>query len=77
MLNGTRIAAASGIAIDFPKIAGPKPLVERLGGMREGETLHPRILDLWLYGWCGWRTGGLMPHLLPGTAAIGTLPRPI
>lgn len=46
LLNGARIATASGAAIDFPKIAGPKPLVERLGGMREGESLHPKIGSL-------------------------------
>ncbi len=45
-LNEANIAAAPGAAIDFPKIAGPKPLVERLGGMKEGEGLHPRIGSL-------------------------------
>ena len=29
-LNGTAIHATSGTALDFPRIAGPKPLVERL-----------------------------------------------
>src|SRR5664279_3118183 len=33
-LNDKPIAAASGVKINFPKIAGPKPLVERLGGMK-------------------------------------------
>ena len=45
-LNGARISATSGATIDFPKIAGPKPLVERLGGMRDDEKLHPRIGSL-------------------------------
>lgn len=45
-LNGTRIAAAPGSVIDFSRIAGPKPLVERLGRMRDGEGLHPRIGSL-------------------------------
>ncbi|HEX7789680.1 MAG TPA: 3'(2'),5'-bisphosphate nucleotidase CysQ [Afipia sp.] len=45
-LNGAPIAAAPGAGIVFPKIAGPKPLVERLGGMRDGESLHPRIGSL-------------------------------
>ncbi|HEX7881254.1 MAG TPA: 3'(2'),5'-bisphosphate nucleotidase CysQ [Afipia sp.] len=45
-LNGAPIAAAGGGVITFPKIAGPKPLVERLGGMRKGDTLHPRIGSL-------------------------------
>ena len=46
VLNGMSITAAPGAAINFPKIAGPKPLVERLGGMREGESLYPRIGSL-------------------------------
>jgi len=45
-LNGAPITAASGNAINFPRIAGPKPLVERLGGMKEGESLYPRIGSL-------------------------------
>lgn len=45
-LNGVPMMAAPGAGIDFPKIAGPKPLVERLGGMREGESLYPRIGSL-------------------------------
>lgn len=45
-LSGVPITAAPGAGIHFPKIAGPKPLVERLGGMREGESLYPRIGSL-------------------------------
>lgn len=45
-LNDASIAVSPGAAINFPKIAGPKPLVERLGGMKEGEGLHPRIGSL-------------------------------
>lgn len=45
-LNGAPVTAAPGEAINFPKIAGPKPLVERLGGMKEGENLYPRIGSL-------------------------------
>ena len=45
-LNGVPAAASAGSGIDFPKIAGPKPLVERLGGMREGDSLYPRIGSL-------------------------------
>jgi myo-inositol-1(or 4)-monophosphatase len=44
--NGAPIAAAPGSGIHFPKIAGPKPLVERLGGMRADEVLYPRIGSL-------------------------------
>ena len=45
-LNDKPIAVAPGAEINFPKIAGPKPLVERLGGMKEDEGLHPRIGSL-------------------------------
>ncbi|CAN5209046.1 3'(2'),5'-bisphosphate nucleotidase CysQ [soil metagenome] len=45
-LNSAPVMPAPGAAIDFPKIAGPRPLVERLGGMREGESLYPRIGSL-------------------------------
>lgn len=45
-LNGAPVSPAPGSEIVFPKIAGPKPLVERLGGLREGESLHPRIGSL-------------------------------
>jgi len=45
-LNDKTISAAPGIEINFPNIAGPKPLVERLGTMKEGEGLHPRIGSL-------------------------------
>jgi myo-inositol-1(or 4)-monophosphatase len=46
LLNGAPVSAAAGAGINFPKIAGPKPLVERLGGMQEGEKLYPRIGSL-------------------------------
>jgi len=45
-MNGAPIMTAPGATIDFPKIAGPKPLVERLGGMRSGDSLYPRIGSL-------------------------------
>ncbi len=45
-LNDKRITATPGADINFPKIAGPKPLVERLGVIKEGEGLHPRIGSL-------------------------------
>ncbi len=45
-LNGAPVVPAPGTEIDFPKIAGPRPLVERLGGLREGDSLHPRIGSL-------------------------------
>jgi myo-inositol-1(or 4)-monophosphatase len=46
VLNGAPIAAAPGAAVDFSRIAGPRPLVERLGGLQAGEGLHPRIGSL-------------------------------
>jgi myo-inositol-1(or 4)-monophosphatase len=45
-LNGTAIQATSGIALDFPRIAGPKPLVERLNRNGGEISLHPRIGSL-------------------------------
>ncbi|NVN85142.1 MAG: 3'(2'),5'-bisphosphate nucleotidase CysQ [Rhodopseudomonas sp.] len=44
-LNGAALRATEGIALDFSKVAGPKPLVERLA-MPAGATLHPRIGSL-------------------------------
>jgi myo-inositol-1(or 4)-monophosphatase len=44
--NGVPIRANAGITLDFSKMAGPKPLVERLGQPSEGITLHPRIGSL-------------------------------
>jgi myo-inositol-1(or 4)-monophosphatase len=45
-LNGAPIAAAAGTDIELPRIAGPKPLVERLKALQEGESLYPRIGSL-------------------------------
>jgi myo-inositol-1(or 4)-monophosphatase len=43
--NGVPVFATSGTALDFSRVAGPKPLVERLS--RSGEiTLYPRIGSL-------------------------------
>ncbi|MDP2330466.1 MAG: 3'(2'),5'-bisphosphate nucleotidase CysQ [Reyranella sp.] len=45
-LNDMSVAAAPGTELDFPRVAGPKPLVERLN-VSSGETvLHPRIGSL-------------------------------
>ena len=44
--NGVRIIAAPGEAFDFSRIAGPKPLVERLDRSRKDIVLHPRIGSL-------------------------------
>ncbi|MCB1411778.1 MAG: 3'(2'),5'-bisphosphate nucleotidase CysQ [Xanthobacteraceae bacterium] len=45
-LNGRPIQAAPGTAIDYARVAGPKPLVERLGRLPWGTALHPRIGSL-------------------------------
>ena len=45
-LNGAEIRATSGTALDFPRIAGPKPLVERLNRSGGEISLHPRIGSL-------------------------------
>ncbi len=45
-LNGTAIHATPGTALDFSRIAGPKPLVERLNHSGGEISLHPRIGSL-------------------------------
>jgi myo-inositol-1(or 4)-monophosphatase len=44
--NGVRLHATPGTALDFSRIAGPKPLVERLTRGSGDITLHPRIGSL-------------------------------
>jgi myo-inositol-1(or 4)-monophosphatase len=44
-LNDVPVSASSGTAIDRARVAGPKPLVERLASSRQIE-LHPRIGSL-------------------------------
>jgi myo-inositol-1(or 4)-monophosphatase len=44
--NGLPIGASLGIGIDFARIAGPKPLVERLARTADEVTPHPRIGSL-------------------------------
>jgi myo-inositol-1(or 4)-monophosphatase len=44
--NGMPVRATTGAALDFSRVAGPKPLVERLN-LSSGEiSLHPRIASL-------------------------------
>ncbi len=44
--NGESVRATTGTVLDFSRVAGPKPLVERLR-LSSGEvTLHPRIASL-------------------------------
>lgn len=46
-LNGMSVQATTGTAIDFSRMAGPKPLVERLNtAPNDAVTLHPRIGSL-------------------------------
>jgi myo-inositol-1(or 4)-monophosphatase len=44
--NDVPIHATTGTDLDFPRIAGPKPLVERLNRSAGEITLHPRIGSL-------------------------------
>jgi myo-inositol-1(or 4)-monophosphatase len=44
--NDVPISATSGTGLDFSRIAGPKPLVERLNSSSSEIALHPRIASL-------------------------------
>jgi myo-inositol-1(or 4)-monophosphatase len=44
-LNGVKVHAASGTGLDLTRVAGPKPLVERLAAAKDIK-LHPRIGSL-------------------------------
>ncbi len=44
--NEKPIFVTGGTALDFPRVAGPKPLVERLSPTGQEITLHPRIASL-------------------------------
>jgi myo-inositol-1(or 4)-monophosphatase len=44
--NGVAIHATSGAGLDFSRVAGPKPLVERLKKTADDIVLHPRIGSL-------------------------------
>ncbi|MCP3394587.1 3'(2'),5'-bisphosphate nucleotidase CysQ [Bradyrhizobium sp. CCGB12] len=45
-LNGAAVRASPGSVLDFTRIAGPKPMVERLNGSGGEIELHPRIGSL-------------------------------
>lgn len=45
-LNGKAVQAAGGSALDFSRVAGPKPMVERLHTPGGDIKLHPRIGSL-------------------------------
>src|SRR5262245_52188143 len=44
--NDVALHATAGVALDFSRMAGPKPLVQRLSPSGEDITLHPRIGSL-------------------------------
>jgi len=44
--NAVRVFATSGTELDFSRVAGPKPLVERLKPQSDDIILHPRIGSL-------------------------------
>jgi len=46
MLNDRPVRAAPGAGLDFARIAGPKPLVERIKASGDEIKLHPRIGSL-------------------------------
>ena len=45
-LNDVPVCAAAGTELDFSRVAGPKPLVERLSRSGDDIVLHPRIGSL-------------------------------
>jgi len=45
-LNDTPVRASAGVELDFSRVAGPKPLVERLSRSADDIVLHPRIGSL-------------------------------
>lgn len=45
-LNGTQVRATGGTTLDFARVAGPKPLIERLKPSLGDIQLHPRIGSL-------------------------------
>jgi myo-inositol-1(or 4)-monophosphatase len=46
LLNGAIVRATSGTEIDFARVAGPKPLIERLNRSSFEIAVHPRIASL-------------------------------
>lgn len=75
-LNGRAVRATSGSVLDFSRVAGPKPMVERLNMSGGDIKLHPRIGSLALR-LCRVADGVLDAAFAGATAMIGTLRRPI
>jgi myo-inositol-1(or 4)-monophosphatase len=46
LLSGATVRATSGTEIDFARVAGPKPLIERLNRSSSEIAVHPRIASL-------------------------------
>jgi myo-inositol-1(or 4)-monophosphatase len=44
--NGARVRATAGTALDFSRLAGPKPLIQRLSPSSDEISTHPRIASL-------------------------------
>jgi myo-inositol-1(or 4)-monophosphatase len=44
--NESPISVTGGVELDFARVAGPKPLVERLSATKQEIVLHPRIASL-------------------------------
>ena len=75
-LNDVALRAAPGAELDFSRVAGPKPLVERLSRVPRRSCFIPGS-DRWRCGCAGSRRAAWMRLLPAARAATGTLPRPI
>ncbi len=75
--NDVPVQATSGTELDFSRVAGPKPLVERLQPHCRAKLPCIRESDRWRCGCAGSRRAAWMRPLPAAKAATGTLPRPI
>ena len=74
--NDAAVHATAGTEMDFSRVAGPKPLVERLNRSSDEITFTPES-DRWRCGCAGSLKEGSMPRSPAAKAATGTLPPPI
>ena len=74
--NERPVRAAAGTELDFSRMAGPKPLVQRLSPSRM-KSRCIRGSDRWRFGCAGSPTAASMPLLQAARAATGILPRRI
>jgi len=74
--NDVPVYATPGTELDFSRVAGPKPLVERLSRPSGEIILHPRIGSLALR-LCRVAQGNLDAALRVAKAATGTCRGPI